>query len=132
MFPRRSKAVLIILRLEAAAVQHWFYKASLPLAVQKLPSQVIVDGGTYCPQAPTGEFFAESLVPRMNRMGYSIEANIEKFGFYKAGGGQISVACNSPKQFRPVDLVRREKLRNCTVQLITSHFPEKRRSRSAS
>ena len=97
----------------------------LPLAVQKLPSQVIVDGGTYCPQAPTGEFFAESLVTRMNRMGYSIEANIEKFGFYKAGGGQISVACNSPKQFRPVDLVRREKLRNCTVQLITSHFPEK-------
>ena len=97
----------------------------LPLAVQKLPSQLIVDGGTYCPHAPAGEFFAESLVTRMNRMGYSIEANIEKFGFYQAGGGQIFVACNSSTQFRPIDWIGREKQRNCTVQLITSHFPEK-------
>ena len=65
----------------------------LPLAVQKMKSHISVAGGTYTPQAPTAEFFAETLVPRMNQMGYSIQAEIARAGFFRIGGGLVKVDC---------------------------------------
>lgn len=97
----------------------------LPLAVQKEPSTIKVMGGTYCPGAPTGEFFTEALVPRMNQMGYTVAAEIIRSGFFRAGGGIIDVNCCHAGLSMPVNWVTSETPRRCLIQLIVSRFPEK-------
>lgn len=97
----------------------------LPLAVQKVKSHISVAGGTYTPQAPTAEFFTETLVPRMNQMGYSVKAEIIRAGFFRIGGGLVQVDCCRKDNFMPVYWMEKESPRKCFIQIVTSHFPEK-------
>lgn len=97
----------------------------LPLAVQKVKSHISVAGGTYTPQAPTAEFFTETLVPRMNQMGYSVKAEITRAGFFRIGGGLVQVDCCRKDNFMPVYWMEKESPRKCFIQIVTSHFPEK-------
>lgn len=97
----------------------------LPLTVQKMKSHISVAGGTYTPQAPTAEFFAETLVPRMNQMGYSIQAEIARAGFFRIGGGLVKVGCCRKDTFMPVYWMNKETPRKCFIQIVTSQFPEK-------
>lgn len=97
----------------------------LPLAVQKVKSHISVAGGTYTLQAPTAEFFAETLVPRMNQMGYSIQAEITRAGFFRIGGGLVQVDCCRKDNLMPVYWMNREAPRKCFIQIVTSQFPEK-------
>lgn len=97
----------------------------LPLAVQKVKSHISVAGGTYTPQAPTAEFFTETLVPQMNQMGYSVKAEITRAGFFRIGGGLVQVDCCRKDNFMPVYWMEKESPRKCFIQIVTSHFPEK-------
>ena len=97
----------------------------LPLAVQKVKSHISVAGGTYTPQAPTAEIFTETLVPRMNQMGYSVKAEITRAGFFRIGGGLVQVDCCRKDNFMPVYWMEKESPRKCFIQIVTSHFPEK-------
>lgn len=53
------------------------------------PSTVTITGGTHVPFAPIWEFFAETYLPELRRMGAKIEAELVQPGFYPAAGGVV-------------------------------------------
>lgn len=53
------------------------------------PSTVTITGGTHVPYAPIWEFFAETYLPQLRRMGAHVEAELASYGFYPAAGGVI-------------------------------------------
>jgi len=53
------------------------------------PSTVELSGGTHNPMAPTFDFLEQAFLPLMRRIGIEIEASIDAWGFYPAGGGQL-------------------------------------------
>lgn len=61
------------------------------------PSTVTVTGGTHVPYAPIWEFFAETYLPQLRRMGAHVEAELVSCGFYPAAGGVIRL------KIRPFD-----------------------------
>ncbi len=59
------------------------------LLMADAPSSVTITGGTHVPFAPIWEFFAETYLPELRRMGARVEAEIESCGFYPAAGGVV-------------------------------------------
>lgn len=55
------------------------------------PSTVTITGGTHVPFAPIWEFFAETYLPELRRMGAKIEAELVQPGFYPAAGGVVKL-----------------------------------------
>jgi len=55
------------------------------------PSTVTITGGTHVPFAPIWEFFAETYLPELRRMGVRVEAELEQCGFYPAAGGVLNL-----------------------------------------
>ena len=50
-----------------------------------------ITGGTHVPFAPIWEFFAETYLPELRRMGAKIEAELVQPGFYPAAGGVVKL-----------------------------------------
>ena len=60
----------------------------LPVLIKAAaPSSVTITGGTHVPFAPIWEFFAETYLPELRRMGVRVEAELDTCGFYPAAGG---------------------------------------------
>ena len=55
------------------------------------PSTVVLEGGTHNPYAPPFDFLAKVFLPLINRLGPNVTAEIERPGFYPAGGGKFQV-----------------------------------------
>ena len=55
------------------------------------PSTVTITGGTHVPFAPIWEFFAETYLSELRRMGAKIEAELVQPGFYPAAGGVVKL-----------------------------------------
>ncbi len=74
-------------------------------------SRVCVEGGTHNRQAPSYDFFATSLRPRLERMGPRIAARLERYGFEAAGGGRLVVEITPTAQLAPIELLERGAIR---------------------
>jgi RNA 3'-terminal phosphate cyclase (ATP) len=55
------------------------------------PSRLTLEGGTHNPTAPPFDFIAKSFLPILRRMGPRVDARLECYGFYPAGGGRFVV-----------------------------------------
>ncbi|MCR5840095.1 MAG: RNA 3'-phosphate cyclase [Kiritimatiellae bacterium] len=53
------------------------------------PSTVTITGGTHVPFAPIWEFFVETYLPELRRIGARVEAELVACGFYPAAGGVV-------------------------------------------
>lgn len=103
----------------------------IPLALQNAKSQISVIGGTYCPFAPTAEFFVDTLVPRLNTIGFNLKPTFVRGGFFTAGSGEIQVSCLPSKGFKCVDWTKKTSLGKCTIEIVSSQFPERTLQRIA-
>jgi RNA 3'-terminal phosphate cyclase (ATP) len=56
------------------------------------PSTLALEGGTHNPFAPPFDFLAKAFLPLINRMGARVTAELERPGFYPAGGGRFLVS----------------------------------------
>lgn len=52
-------------------------------------STVTIVGGTHVPLSPTWDYFAETFLPQLRRMGAEVDARIVRHGFSPAGGGEV-------------------------------------------
>lgn len=59
------------------------------------PSTLRLTGGTHNPMAPPVQFLQRAWCPRLAEMGARIDIDLERFGFYPAGGG-VAVARVEP------------------------------------
>lgn len=87
------------------------------------PTVVTVTGGTHNPKAPPAEFLQQAYCRVLAGMGADIEINLERYGFYPAGGGSISAYVWPCKQLRRLDLLDRGGLRQAYAQAIAARLP---------
>ncbi|MBI1373053.1 MAG: RNA 3'-terminal phosphate cyclase [Phycisphaera sp.] len=61
------------------------------LLVAEGTSRVTLEGGTHNPGGPPFDFVERVYVPLINRMGPTVTVDLERCGFYPAGGGSVRV-----------------------------------------
>lgn len=87
------------------------------------PSSVSIRGGTHNSMAPPIEFLQESFLPVLHRIGVSATLELERHGFYPAGGGSIN-ATIQPWQARvPLDLQARGKAVGRRAEVLIANLP---------
>jgi RNA 3'-terminal phosphate cyclase (ATP) len=80
------------------------------------PSTVRFEGGTHNPLAPPFEFLERAFLPEGWRMGGRVEMKLERYGFYPAGGGCLSVTIQPTHALDELVLLERlTQWRPCSV-----------------
>jgi RNA 3'-terminal phosphate cyclase (ATP) len=86
-------------------------------------SQVTVEGGTHNRMAPPFDFLKLTYLPLLNQMGPTVEATLDSYGFYPAGGGKISLQIQPGQRWKGLKLLERGTAKPF-VKAIVSDLPE--------
>lgn len=99
------------------------------LLLAKVPSSLVLDGGTHNPFAPSFEFLSRAFLPVVNRLGAKVEAKLDRAGFYPEGGGKIRVTIQPPAKWSRLELLERGEIRKrratATVVDLPLHIVER-------
>ncbi len=86
-------------------------------------SAVAIEGGTHNPFAPPFDFLAKTFLPLINRMGARVTAELERPGFYPAGGGRFTVKIEPAARLRRIDLIDRGKILSRRARAVVANLP---------
>ena len=86
-------------------------------------SSLSVEGGTHNPLAPPWDFLARSFLPLLGRMGPVVTTELQRFGFYPAGGGRLTVAVKPVPALQPLALPDRGAIRRRQARAVVAHLP---------
>lgn len=70
-------------------------------------SSVRISGGTHNPMAPPAHFLQRAYAKVMAQMGFEFEIEMERIGFFPAGGGVLVARVQPCTQLRPLTLMAR-------------------------
>lgn len=87
------------------------------------PSEVILEGGTHNPFAPPFDFLAKTFLPLLGCMGPQVVAELEKPGFFPAGGGRFHVAIAPKKALKTLSLMKRGSIKRQLASAAVSNLP---------
>lgn len=91
------------------------------LMIASAPSHLVLEGGTHNPWAPPFDFLAKTFFPLVSRMGARVSAELERHGFFPAGGGKFTVSIEPAKELQGFDLLERgEIVRREAVALVAN------------
>ena len=71
------------------------------------PSTLEISGGTHNTNSPTVHFLRKAFLPIIERMGPKVTVELDRHGFYPAGGGLIRVRIAPAKTLRSFELLDR-------------------------
>lgn len=71
------------------------------------PSEITLEGGTHNPFAPPFSFLEKVFVPILNKMGPQVSLELQRPGFYPAGGGCFTVKILPKAELDRIDIVDR-------------------------
>lgn len=94
-----------------------------PLLTASGTSMLTLEGGTHNPFAPPFDFLARSFVPLVERMGPRIRLDLDRPGFFPAGGGRFQVRIDPVAELRGYDLLDRGAIRHRRARAIVSQLP---------
>lgn len=94
-----------------------------PLLLAEGPSRVRVEGGTHNPMAPPFDFLQRSFLPLLGSMGARVSARLERWGFYPAGGGVLSVEIEPAGRLAPLRLEERGEIRARSARAVVANLP---------
>lgn len=86
-------------------------------------SIITLEGGTHNPFAPPFDFLKRCFLETVNRMGPEISAELERPGFYPAGGGKFKIDIQ-PAPLKGIELVNRGKTIKQTATACVANLPE--------
>ncbi len=86
------------------------------------PSTLVLEGGTHNPWAPPFDFLQRAFLPQVNRMGPKVAADLERYGFYPAGGGRFRVTVEPTASLAPRVLLDRGEIRQRSAAAIVSQL----------
>jgi RNA 3'-terminal phosphate cyclase (ATP) len=78
-----------------------------PLVLADGPSRLSLKGGTHNIHAPPFDYLQRVFVPLLNRMGPRVGVQLERYGFFPAGGGRFSVQVEPTSKLTPISLIER-------------------------
>lgn len=93
------------------------------LLIASAPSRLTLEGGTHNPFAPPFDFLAKSFLPLISRMGSRVTAELERPGFYPAGGGKFSVEVEPAVSLKRLDIAERGKIKQRRGRAIVANLP---------
>src|SRR5262245_59125919 len=93
------------------------------LLIADAQSKVILEGGTHNPFAPPFDFLEKAFLPLANRMGPRITAELERLGFYPAGGGRMSVTVEPAPSLSRLDLATRGEVKSRRAKAVVANLP---------
>jgi RNA 3'-terminal phosphate cyclase (ATP) len=85
-------------------------------------ARLTLQGGTHNPSAPPFDFLDRVFVPLLSRMGAPVSAELERAGFYPAGGGEITVEVGASRGLRGVELMERGALVSQRARASVAHL----------
>jgi RNA 3'-terminal phosphate cyclase (ATP) len=89
------------------------------------PSYITIQGGTHNQAAPPFDFLAKTFLPQIERMGPRVLVNLEKYGFYPAGGGRFEVEIHPCSTLSPIQLEERGATAKPKVHAIVANLNRK-------
>lgn len=115
---------------------------SVPLAFAGEASSLTLHGGTHVQWSPPFDFLAEAYFPALRRMGFCFDAELKRWGFYPAGGGEVRCAIAArPRSFggkawpAPVEAPTPGALRRIRGRAVAanlaSHIPQRMADRAS-
>lgn len=94
-----------------------------PLLVADGPSRLVIEGGTHNPFAPTFDFLDRVFLPRLRQMGADVSATLGRYGFFPAGGGEITLEVRPKGQPRAVELLERGPIESIQATALIANLP---------
>lgn len=86
-------------------------------------SRITLTGGTHNAMSPPFHFLQKAFVPLLARMGANVELQLNRFGFYPAGGGEITVAIKAGGTLMPLHLEARGERLNAYAESFFAGLP---------
>jgi len=86
------------------------------------PSALTLEGGTHNPFAPPFDFLERAYLPLLNRMGPRVSVEIERPGFYPAGGGKFTASIEPAARLAGLDLVERGAIRAVRARALVANL----------
>ena len=76
------------------------------------PSTITLSGGTHNTCAPSVHFLQHAFLPLINRMGPNVHLQLERHGFYPAGGGRVRVSIEPARKLQPLEIMESTPVRS--------------------
>lgn len=86
-------------------------------------SRVTLEGGTHNAFAPPFDFLTKAFLPLIRRMGARVDARLDAYGFYPAGGGRLIVDVEPCARLGPLELSERGPV-HVFAKVLLSALPE--------
>jgi RNA 3'-terminal phosphate cyclase (ATP) len=96
----------------------------LPLSRSRTESTVRILGGTHVPWSPPFHYLREIFAPTLEKIGFKIELEIKKWGWYPQGGGEVVCFIHPNPLFSPLNLSDRGKLVRLSGISAVSNLPD--------
>jgi len=87
------------------------------------PSCLTIEGGTHNLQAPPFDFLEKCFLPVIEKLGPKVTVNLERYGFYPAGGGCFSVAIEPCARLSPIQLIERGDITRRKAVAVVANLP---------
>lgn len=94
-----------------------------PLLLAGAPSVLTLEGGTHNPMAPPFDFLALAFLPLVNRLGPRVEVELERPGFYPAGGGRWTARIEPALRLAGFEILERGPIRRRLGRVLLSALP---------
>lgn len=102
----------------------------VPLALAKGDSTVVVLGGTHQDWAPAYDDLANAYLPALRQMGLGADAELKRWGWYPAGGGEIACKIKGGPDRgpdapwpRPIEALERGPLIRISGRAVAANLP---------
>ena len=105
-----------------------FQTLVMPLLLADGISELTLEGGTHNGMSPSYDFIRQCFIPMLERMGCRLTTEIERIGFYPAGGGlwrvRIHPIGTSADVIAPLKLLDPGRLIQCRASAMSDKIPE--------
>lgn len=94
------------------------------LMIADQPSKLTVEGGTHNPAAPPFDFLKQTFLPILKRIGPDVRLELERPGFFPAGGGVVHAEIKPSRMLKPIKLLDRGTAKSPRARCLISKLSE--------
>ena len=87
------------------------------------PSRIVIEGGTHNPMAPPFDFLEQCFLPLIERMGPRVKVELQRYGFYPAGGGRFTVEIEPCAALQPLTIGERGEITAKHAVALVANLP---------
>ena len=98
----------------------------VPLALAESASTVVLRGGTHVQWSPSFDDLVNAYFPALRRIGFRIDAELRRWGWYPVGNGEISCEIGIDRgapRLNPIQVLDRGPLRQVAGTAVAANLP---------